>query len=121
MAQSGGQLFVVSLTNAIQIHPSEESRKQFAMLLQINDVLYPDQRITAHCRQNGIAVLSLVPGMQAHAQKHNRFLHGFENTTLGQGHWNAAGHLVAGSLIVDWLEQELAGAASEIQPVSHEE
>jgi lysophospholipase L1-like esterase len=121
VAQSGGQLFVVSLTNAIQVHPSEESRKQFAKLLQINDVLYPDQRITRHCRQNGIAVLSLVPGMQAHAQKHHRFLHGFENTTLGHGHWNAAGHLVAGSLIVDWLEQELAGAASEIQSVSHEE
>lgn len=119
--ESGAQLFVVSLTNAIQVHPNEESREQFAKLLKLEDVRYPDRRITQHCQRNGIPVLSLVPGMQAHAQKYDRFLHGFENTTPGQGHWNAAGHLVAGSLIGDWLEQEFARPTSELQTVSHEE
>jgi lysophospholipase L1-like esterase len=121
VSQSGAQLFVVSLTNAIQVHPNEESRKQFAKLLDLKDVRYPDRRIAQHCQRNGIPILSLVPGMQAHAQKYDQFLHGFENTTPGQGHWNAAGHLVAGSLMGDWLEQEFARPTSGLQTVSHEE
>jgi hypothetical protein len=121
VAESGARLFVVTLTNAIQVHPAAERRKQFAKILKLEDVSYPDRRIRRHCDRTGIPVLSLVPGMQAYAQQHDRFLHGFENTTLGQGHWNAAGHQVAGSLIGDWLVQELAGDKSRIQAVSHEE
>lgn len=120
VAESGARLFVVSLTNAIQVHPKPASREQFAKLLDIEDVLYPDRRIEQHCRDNGIPVLSLVPGMQAYAQKQDEFLHGFENTTMGQGHWNSAGHRVAGRLIGSWLEQELTRTSSAIRTVSHE-
>jgi hypothetical protein len=37
--------------------------------------------------------------MQAYADAHHAFLHGFPNTRLGTGHWNADGHQVAGELI----------------------
>lgn len=121
VAQAGARLFVVSLTNAIQVHPNQKSREQFAKLLGIDDVLYADQRIEQYCRQNGIPVLPLVPAMQAYAQQHSEFLHGFENTTLGQGHWNAAGHRVAGRLIGYWLEREFASPDSEVRTVSHQE
>lgn len=121
VAESGARLFVVTLTNAIQVHPAAKSRKQFAEILKLEDMSYPDDRIRLHCQRTGIPVLSLVPGMQDHAQRYDRFLHGFKNTRLGQGHWNAAGHRVAGSLIGDWLVQELARDKSEIQTVSHEE
>jgi hypothetical protein len=30
---------------------------------------------------------------------HQVFLHGFKNTPMGFGHWNATGHNVAGKLI----------------------
>ena len=121
VAESGARLVVVTLTNAIQVHPAAKCRKQFAEILKLEDMSYPDDRIREHCQRAGIPVLSLVPGMQAHAQRYDRVLHGFKNTRLGQGHWNAAGHRVAGSLIGDWLEQELARDKSEIQTVSHEE
>ena len=110
----------MSLTNAIQVHPKAASREQFARLLNIDDVTYPDRRIERHCREHDIPVLSLVPGMQDYAQDHDEFLHGLENTTLGQGHWNAAGHRVAGDLIGNWLQQKLA-TESPIRTASHEE
>ena len=121
VSAAGAKFFLVSLTNAIQVHPKAASREQFAKLLDIDDVVYPDRRIEQHCREHGIAVLSLVPGMQAYAQDHDEFLHGFENTTLGQGHWNVAGHRVAGELIGSWLQQEFFTAESPIRTVSHEE
>lgn len=121
VTDSGARLFVVSLTNAIQVHPDAASREQFTNLLKIDDVLYPDRRIEKHCRQQGIPVLTLAPELQAYAQEHGEFLHGFENTRPGQGHWNATGHRVAGRLIGSWLERELADSDSVVRTVSHEE
>lgn len=121
VSAAGAKFFLVSLTNAIQVHPKAASREQFAKLLDIDDVVYPDRRIEQHCRENGIPMFSLVPGMQDYARQHDEFLHGFENTTLGQGHWNAAGHRVAGELIGSWLQRELAETESPIRTVSHEE
>lgn len=120
ISATGAKFFLVSLTNAIQVHPKAASREMFAKLLNIDDVVYPDRRIEQHCHDHGIPVLSLVPGMQDYAQDHDEFLHGFENTTLGQGHWNAAGHHVASELIGSWLQQKLA-TESPIRTVSHEE
>jgi hypothetical protein len=34
------------------------------------------------------------------------FLHGFENTELGWGHWNAQGHRLAAALIARWLTKQ---------------
>lgn len=121
VAECNARLFVVSLTNAIQVHPEAECREQFAKLLALKDVSYPDRRIMQHCRRAGIPALSLAPKMQAYAEQHKTFLHGFDNTKLGQGHWNATGHQVAGSLIGNWLNRELTGDESKIHTVSHEE
>lgn len=121
VAECDARLLVVSLTNAIQVHPDAERRDQFAKLLELEDMSYPDRRIMQHCRRAGIPALRLVPEMRAYAELHKSFLHGFENTKLGQGHWNASGHQVAGRLIGEWLERELIGNESQIRTVSHEE
>jgi hypothetical protein len=51
----------------------------------------------------GFQVLTLAQPLQEYAVTHQAFLHGFKNTPMGFGHWNATGHNVAGKLIASKL------------------
>jgi hypothetical protein len=53
----------------------------------------------------GIPVITLAPDLQAYAEQNNVLLHGFDRY-LGSGHWNAAGHRIAGELLARklWLK-----------------
>jgi hypothetical protein len=48
--------------------------------------------------------------MQAYAEEYQVVLHGFENTTPGEGHWNAEGHRVAGQMIAQHVCETLLAA-----------
>lgn len=109
---SGAELLVVVLSNAIQVHPDKSKREAFQKIAGIDDLFYPDARIASACREMGIPVLALAPKMQQHAQREKTFLHGFENTKKGQGHWNEKGHAVASQLISDWFMQHATRVAS---------
>jgi len=37
--------------------------------------------------------------MKRYAEKNETFLHGFENTVMGEGHWNNLGHKIASQII----------------------
>jgi hypothetical protein len=65
----------------------------------VKDLFYPDRRMTKLGEKNRFEVISLGPDMQREAQSTQKYLHGFDNTQLGFGHWNAAGHAAAGKLI----------------------
>jgi hypothetical protein len=78
----------------------------------VADLFYPDRRIQALGEREGFVVLSLSRPFQAYADDRGVFLHGFENTALGKGHWNEAGHRLAGELIAkrlcaDWADQRV--------------
>jgi hypothetical protein len=96
-------LAVVTLSNAQQVHPDPAVRQAFMNNLGVSDVFYPDLRIRALGEREDISALNLAPLMQAYAEQHQVFLHGFKNTALGTGHWNAEGHHVAGKLIAEAL------------------
>jgi hypothetical protein len=53
-------------------------------------------------------VITLAPELQAYAEKNGSFLHGF-GSNLGNGHWNAVGHRVAGELIAQKLRDGVLG------------
>lgn len=114
--ECGAELLVVVLSNAIQVHPDNASRETFQKIAEIDDLFYPDARIAKACREAGIPVLTLAPKMQQRAQQENAFLHGFENTPPGQGHWNEKGHAVASELIGDWFLQNATRLASQNAP-----
>ena len=76
--------------------------------LGVSDLWYPDQRIAALGERDGFQVLVLAPPMQAYAQQHHVFLHGFKNTKIGEGHWNELGHQVGGGLIATRLCEMIA-------------
>ncbi len=94
----GAKFVVVTLSNGPQVLPDPNSREEFKKWFGITDLFYPDNRINSFCTREGIAVLTLAPELQQFAERNGAFLHGFGNN-VGNGHWNATGHRVAGELI----------------------
>jgi hypothetical protein len=93
------RLLVVTLANGIQDDPDPVGRAHYQHFAGAGDLFYPDRRIRALGDREGFAVLNVAPPMQRYAEEHHEDLHGFANTRLGIGHWNAEGHRLAGELI----------------------
>jgi hypothetical protein len=96
---NGADFLLVTLTNPDQVHPDPRQRREVANKLGVRDLLYPDLRLKAWGEQQGVPMLSLVQPMMAYAEQRHVFLHGFPNAKIGDGHWNAEGHRLAGQLI----------------------
>lgn len=100
-------LVVATLSNSPQVHPDPDVRRAFALWLGVSDLFYPDERIKAFSEQEGVAMMTLAPRLQAYAEQHRVFLHGFPNSGLGRGHWNEVGHRVAGQLLAERVCEEV--------------
>ncbi len=92
-------LLVVTLSNPAQVYPDAAYREQYFEQAEVKDPFYPDKRIINLGKQQGFEVLSLAPLFESYADENNTFLHGFENTVVGSGHWNESGHQLAGEII----------------------
>jgi hypothetical protein len=94
--------WVVTLSNAIQVHPDPSVRQAFMQRIGVGTLFYPDLRIKALGAREGFPALNLAQKFQLYAEQHGVFLHGF-HPNLGRGHWNARGHRLAGEVIADNL------------------
>jgi hypothetical protein len=104
----GAKFVVVTLSNGPQVLPDPQARQAFMRRLGLDDLFYPDNRIRSLCARENITVITLAPELQAYAEKSGAFLHGF-GSDLGNGHWNAVGHQVAGELIAQKLKDGVLG------------
>jgi hypothetical protein len=100
---------VVSLTTGMQVHPDPAVRRAFLKELGIETLSYPDERLAAFGRREGIPVLALAPALRRVAERENAFLHGFANTAPGEGHWNERGHAAAAAEMAAWVCDRLGG------------
>lgn len=111
--ESRGKVFMaITVSSGPQVGPDRAARRVFERRLGVEDLFYSENRLRA-LGENRFEVLALAPLFQAYAEEHRIFLHGFPNSGLGQGHWNIAGHHLAGQLIAQELCRKLAG----LQPV----
>jgi hypothetical protein len=94
----GARFIVTTLSNGVQVHPRPEARAAFLARVGANDIFYPDARLKSLGEREGFPVLMLAPSLQQYAEQRQVFLHGF-GRGLGNGHWNAEGHRVAGELL----------------------
>ena len=94
----GAKFIVVTLSNGPQVLPNPKSREEFAKRFAVTNLFYPDDRIKSLGAREGIPVITLAPELQQFAEHNNVFLHGF-GENIGNGHWNATAHRVAGELI----------------------
>lgn len=102
----GAQFVVATLSNGPQVLPDPTARQSYMQRFGVKDLFYPDNRIRQLCLRESIPVITLAPELQAYAEKQKLFLHGFGND-IGNGHWNVAGHAVAGELIAQKLCQSV--------------
>jgi hypothetical protein len=93
----------VSLTTGMQVHPDPAVRRGFMERLGIDTLFYPDERLAAFGKREGIPVLPLAPALQKVAEREKVFLHGFANTAPGEGHWNERGHAAAAREMAGWV------------------
>jgi hypothetical protein len=100
--QHGARFVVVTLSNGIQVHPDPSAREAFMRRVGASDLFYPDKRIASLGERERIEVFMLAPELQAYAERNKIFLHGF-GAELGNGHWNAEGHRIAGELLAQKL------------------
>ncbi|HEX8722029.1 MAG TPA: SGNH/GDSL hydrolase family protein [Pyrinomonadaceae bacterium] len=104
----GAKFFVVTASNGIQVYPEAAARAAFlARLGPGADIFYPERRLAEFGRREGLTVFTLAPELQAYADEHKVFLHGWPGD-LGNGHWNERGHRVAGELLARKLCESLA-------------
>ena len=92
---------VVTLSNPAQVYPDAALRKKYFENAGIADPFYPEKRIASLGEKEGFDVLTLAPQFQGYADTHKSYLHGFDNTVMGSGHWNQLGHQLAGELITE--------------------
>jgi len=105
----GAKFLAVTLSNGIQVYPDPAVRRNYMRRFGLHDLFYPDQRIEALGARDGFPVLALAPPMQAYADAHHAYLHGFSNTAMGWGHWNSLGNHIAGELIAQRVCAMLGG------------
>jgi hypothetical protein len=102
----GARFYLVTLSNGIQVYPDAAAREAFARRAGAPDLFYAERRFKALGEREGFPVYNLAPDLQAYADEHKVFLHGF-GAQRGNGHWNEDGHRVAGELLTrqlcDWL------------------
>ena len=96
---AGSQFQIVNLTAPAQVYPNKTLRDKFAKALSVKKLDYPDRRLAAIVDDASIPAISLLEPLRAYADKNQAYLHGFENSQLGTGHWNEIGHRLAGETI----------------------
>jgi hypothetical protein len=105
----GARFVLATLSAPEQVHPDPAVRRALEERLGAEDLFYHERRLEDLGRREGFPVINLGRPMQQYADMRGVFLHGFPNTRLGEGHWNAAGHRVAAELAV----RELVGHLPE--------
>lgn len=97
----GKHFAVMTVTSGVQVHPDPEVRAAAAQKQGVADLLYPDRHLETLAKDAGFTPILLTEPFAAWATEHKAFLHGFSNTALGTGHWNATGHHQAAEIAAD--------------------
>jgi hypothetical protein len=102
--QQRADFVAVTLSNPPQVYPKNFEALQTKLKeLGAENLFYPDQRLAQLGQRENFPVITLAPYLQRYSQEQQVFLHGFANTAFGVGHWNAAGHQLAGAKIATEL------------------
>jgi hypothetical protein len=99
----GAELFMVTLSNGIQVNPDAALRERYAHRIGSEDLFYPDLTIASFARSHGIETYTLAPELRRRAEQQRTCVHGFSNAIPCEGHWNEEGHRVAGQMMAKAL------------------
>ena len=106
--QDGREFWMTTVSMAEQVHPDLAVRRALATTLGLEDLYYPDDRITAFATARGIPIQELARPLGDHAAVQQVFLNGGFNERFpeGSGHWNATAHRLAAEIVAGRLCRE---------------
>ena len=103
--QQEANFLLVTIGTALQVNPDKVGRENYMKSFKIEDLSYPSKRLEKLGENYNFPVVDLVKPFQNYADESQVCLHGFENTAMCVGHWNAEGHKLAGKIIAAKLCQ----------------
>ena len=103
----GARFILVTLTTPIQVDPDVAKREQLQRSLGVSDLFYTERRLRQLGQKLGFPVITLAERLQDAATRTGDYLHGFENSGMGTGHWNERGHQLAAEILVEELPRIL--------------
>lgn len=109
--QSGAQPLLMLAGTGAQVHPNPRVPAAVAAGIGVEDLGYPVRRLLQTADAQQLPVVNLPELMAKEAEQRQDPLHGFDNSIIGFGHWNAAGHRVAGRAATDALCALLGGGS----------
>jgi len=95
------RFLLLTLSNAIQVHPDGALRERHRRRIGARDLFYPDRRLRDFAAQEAIDALVLAPQLRAWAERNETCIHGFREPWRCRGHWNAVGHRLAGERLAE--------------------
>lgn len=93
-AAQGARLWLVSATAGVQVDPDPARR-----VVPGGDPFAPERRLEALAARLDVPYVALAPALAEQAERTGTYFHGFPNTRLGTGHWNADGHRAVAAAI----------------------
>jgi len=116
VAAAGAEFWIVTLSNAEQVHPDPAARQAFAERLGVADLFYPDRRIRDFAVANALPVVTLAEPMADYSLTHGFFLHGgtSPDSPPGTGHWNVTANTLAAGLVGDRMCSGSAAFSSRL-------
>jgi len=90
---------VLVITTPESVHP-EYLAQEFS-LFPDGIPYYAENRLSELGQRLGFRVVTMADSVKEKIREQNLFLHGFEETGLGIGHWNEAGHRHASQLLLE--------------------
>ena len=115
-SRAGGAEFLLAIVSeSRQAHPDAEIRQTLADQLGITDYFYYEDRLLDFADGLGMNRVGLSRPIRRAAEEQGACLHGFDNAQPCYGHWNEAGHALAGDLVaaaICDLAQPAGGSAA---------
>ena len=105
VAEHHAEFWFFLLDMAPQIDPDPAQRALTAQTLgeRVDDLLLGDKMFARIAGRDGILYDALAPEMMSFAERNKVILHGFPHHPRNTGHWNEAGHALAGRLMAQRL------------------
>jgi len=106
-ARHQARFVLLTVSSDVQVHRDDSVRESACRQLGVKDLFYADRRLERLGRQHDFAVLNLAESMGRYASENRVYLHGFDSTQPGVGHWNAAGHRLAAKIAAAAICEQL--------------
>ncbi|MDE5078704.1 MAG: SGNH/GDSL hydrolase family protein, partial [Trichodesmium sp. St2_bin6] len=97
--EKGAEFQLATVMTPMQVHSNKGWREGYMKIMDIQDWSYPTKRLQNLGEIHNFYVIDLIKPFDDYIEKNPVCFHGFKNTAMCTGHWNATGHKLAGEII----------------------